>query len=175
LEAHGAAELEAEGGAAQHYPLAAGAVQLGRDPGSDIVLADPAASWRHARVVRRGADFIIEDLGSLNGTWLNGRRLGGPEPLRQGDRLRIGMTEFRVVPPAPPAAADNRPPRALPRPPGAPRVQVEERRRARDVGSIVATPYFQALQRAAARRRARVPDARRAEEPPRADPPPPDP
>ena len=134
--------LQVDGDAAHRFPLDRAVVHVGRDPASEVVLADPAASWRHARVVRRGPDLVVEDLGSLNGTWLNGRRLGGPEALRPGDRLRIGTTTFLLVPEVPPAG------------PGAPpRVQVEEARRARDVGAIVATPYFQQLRRAAARRR----------------------
>jgi FHA domain len=75
------------------YDLAHGAV-LGRGQAADIRLEDPFASSRHARIERQGDLLVIEDLGSTNGTYLNGDLLDGPQPLHPGDRIRIGDNEF---------------------------------------------------------------------------------
>jgi pSer/pThr/pTyr-binding forkhead associated (FHA) protein len=73
-------------------------VVLGRGAGADIQLEDTFASSRHARVARQGSVMVLEDLGSTNGTFLNGEPLRGPQPLHQGDRIRIGETEFSYEP-----------------------------------------------------------------------------
>ncbi len=68
-------------------------VTLGR--GSvELKLEDPFASTRHAKITRHGRTVVIEDLGSTNGTRLNGEPLTGPQPLHDGDRIRIGDSEF---------------------------------------------------------------------------------
>ncbi len=68
-------------------------VTLGR--GSvELKLEDPFASTRHAKITRQGRTVAIEDLGSTNGTYLNGEALTGPRPLHDGDRIRIGDSEF---------------------------------------------------------------------------------
>lgn len=63
----------------------------------EIRLEDPFASSRHARIFREGPVLVIEDLGSTNGTYLNGELLGGPRPLHEGDRIRIGDSEFSYI------------------------------------------------------------------------------
>ncbi|MDQ6914681.1 MAG: FHA domain-containing protein, partial [Actinomycetota bacterium] len=75
------------------YDVGEGAM-LGRGSTVDIRLEDPFASSRHARIVRQGDVLVIEDLDSTNGTYLNGSRLDGPQPLHPGDRIRIGDNEF---------------------------------------------------------------------------------
>jgi hypothetical protein len=75
------------------YDVTTGAI-LGRSEGADIRLEDPFASSRHARISREGDVLVIEDLDSTNGTYLNGDRLDGPQPLHPGDRIRIGDNEF---------------------------------------------------------------------------------
>jgi FHA domain len=75
------------------YDVGEGAV-LGRGDQAEIRLDDPFASSRHARLVRQGGILVIEDLGSTNGTYLNEELLSGPQPLHQGDRVRIGDSEF---------------------------------------------------------------------------------
>jgi hypothetical protein len=74
------------------YDLSAGAT-LGRGD-VEIPLDDPFASARHARISRQGRAVVIEDLGSTNGTYLNDEPLTGPQPLHEGDRIRIGDSEF---------------------------------------------------------------------------------
>jgi hypothetical protein len=75
------------------YDVSEGAV-LGRGDEADIVLQDSFASGRHARLDPQGEVIVLEDLGSTNGTYLNGTPLNGPQPLHPGDRIRIGDSEF---------------------------------------------------------------------------------
>jgi hypothetical protein len=75
------------------YDLADGAL-LGRGEQADIRLEDSFASTRHARLHPQGDVMVVEDLGSTNGTYLNGQPLSGPQPLHPGDRIRIGDSEF---------------------------------------------------------------------------------
>lgn len=77
------------------YDLADGAT-LGRGD-VEIQLEDPFASTRHARISREGPVVVIEDLGSTNGTYLNEQPLSGPQPLHDGDRIRIGDSEFSYL------------------------------------------------------------------------------
>lgn len=79
-----------ESGAA--YEIGRGAT-LGRGD-VEIQLEDQFASTRHARIERQGGVLVLEDLGSTNGTFLNGEPLSGPQPLHPGDRVRIGDSEF---------------------------------------------------------------------------------
>lgn len=71
-------------------------VTLGRGD-VEIHLDDPYASARHARITRQGRVLVIEDLGSTNGTYLNEEPLSGPQPLYDGDRIRIGESEFSYL------------------------------------------------------------------------------
>lgn len=76
------------------YDLSGGEVLLGRGDDVDIRLEDSFASSRHARLVPQGDVTVLEDLGSTNGTRLNGEPLAGPQPLHPGDRIQIGDSEF---------------------------------------------------------------------------------
>jgi hypothetical protein len=75
------------------YDLSEGAL-LGRGETADIRLEDTFASSQHARLVPQGDVMVLEDLGSTNGTYLNGEPLRGPQPLHVGDTIRIGDSEF---------------------------------------------------------------------------------
>lgn len=77
------------------YDISHGAT-LGRGE-VEIRLEDPFASARHAHISRQGHVFVIEDLGSTNGTYLNDEQLTGPQPLHPGDRIRIGDCEFSYL------------------------------------------------------------------------------
>jgi predicted component of type VI protein secretion system len=63
---------------------------VGRDPACDIVISDSEVSRRHARLVVREDACILEDLGSTNGTFVNGRRIGAPVELHPGDVIMMG-------------------------------------------------------------------------------------
>jgi pSer/pThr/pTyr-binding forkhead associated (FHA) protein len=68
---------------------------LGRSNGADIRIDDPFASSAHARIFGRGDFMYVEDMGSTNGTYLNGRQLKQPEQLKVADVIRIGDSEYR--------------------------------------------------------------------------------
>ena len=65
-------------------------VVVGRSTQVDVVVADNAVSRRHARLFRRGDDWLIEDLGSVNGTLVNGARVAEPKVLQPGDVVGVG-------------------------------------------------------------------------------------
>jgi hypothetical protein len=68
---------------------------LGRADSADVKVDDPFASSAHARIFNRGDFMYIEDMGSTNGTYVNGRQLRGAERLKVADAVRIGDTEYR--------------------------------------------------------------------------------
>ena len=76
------------------FDLSQGAM-LGRSDAADINVDDPFASSAHARIFPRGEFMYIEDMGSTNGTYLNGRQVRGAEQLKMADVVRIGDTEYR--------------------------------------------------------------------------------
>jgi hypothetical protein len=73
------------------YSLSVGAVNLGRQADNHIVIDDPMVSRHHARLTRRGDTFLLEDLGSANGTWVNQARITSPVLLRAGDILGLSQ------------------------------------------------------------------------------------
>lgn len=77
------------------YEVDSAAVTVGRGPGNDIALEDDFASTFHARVEARPDGVWVEDVGSTNGTAVNGIRLTAPRKLVPGDVIRIGETDFR--------------------------------------------------------------------------------
>ncbi len=72
------------------YPLEKTELQLGRDLSNDIVINDAEVSRRHARLVLQGDGYVLEDLGSTNGTFIQGQRLAAPVVLRPGETITIG-------------------------------------------------------------------------------------
>ena len=72
-----------------------GGVVMGRADTSEIQVEDQFASAAHARIFPRDGFMYIEDMGSTNGTYLNGRQLGEPERLKIEDVIRIGDSEYR--------------------------------------------------------------------------------
>src|SRR3954454_24526394 len=75
-----------------------GELTFGRQlPGAGSLAGDPELSRVHARVFRDASgQLMIEDLGSTNGTFVNGARIGAPQPLRSGDEVRVGQTTLSV-------------------------------------------------------------------------------
>ena len=71
-------------------------VSIGRAEDSTLVLTDDYASTRHARITLQDGMWIVEDLGSTNGTYLGQRKLDGPVPLEIGVPLRIGKTVLEL-------------------------------------------------------------------------------
>ena len=69
---------------------------LGRSPEADLVLGDPYASEFHMRLVAQESGIMLHDLGSTNGTYVNGRRVTAPTQLRRGDTVQVGKTVMEV-------------------------------------------------------------------------------
>ncbi len=65
---------------------------LGRSRQCDVVLNDPNVSRQHAEIRPRGGSWVLSDLGSTNGSCLNGRRIDGPEVLKRGDEIELGTS-----------------------------------------------------------------------------------
>jgi hypothetical protein len=77
------------------FPLDAVTI-LGRDVNNTIVLEDQFASAEHASLTFRGRAWYVEDLGSTNGTYVNGSPVEGPTPLGFGDEVQIGQVRLRL-------------------------------------------------------------------------------
>jgi pSer/pThr/pTyr-binding forkhead associated (FHA) protein len=102
-----------DGPLAGHRVEVTAVLVLGRQA-ADLVIDDPQVSRRHAGVRPAGDALEVEDLGSLNGTWVNGTRIDGPTRLAPGDRVRVGDTTFEVEgPPVDAASAEAGEPPAL--------------------------------------------------------------
>src|SRR5688572_32009585 len=74
----------------QEFELTRPEIIIGRDSKVDVVIPSPVVSQRHARLMQEGEGYVLEDLGSSNGTYLNGQRLVGRHPLKSGDQIRLG-------------------------------------------------------------------------------------
>ena len=82
-----------KGSRVQAYPLDRPVIRIGRTQDSEIRLADAGVSREHARVFQVGQDYFLEDLGSRNGTWVDGARIS-QHRLKTGERVQIGACRF---------------------------------------------------------------------------------
>jgi phosphoserine phosphatase RsbU/P len=87
------------------HELRGDSLVIGRAAGCDLALADPFLSRQHSRFSRRGERLFVEDLGSRNGTQVNGRPVHGPTELAPGDAIQISGSVLTLVPPGGPAAS----------------------------------------------------------------------
>ena len=87
-------------------------IVIGRQPDADLVIPDELVSRRHARLAFEGEELVVEDLGSTNGTYLNGMRVTRGR-VAEGDRLLVGGSIIKVVAAdrgSPAGAPDTTPP-----------------------------------------------------------------
>lgn len=84
--------------AGQLASLSDGVVMIGRGADCQLILDDDYVSTRHARVVATADGYYIEDLGSTNGTYVNGQRITAPTTITLADGVRIGKTPMKLEP-----------------------------------------------------------------------------
>ncbi|MCQ9182403.1 FHA domain-containing protein [Streptomyces sp. IBSBF 2953] len=78
------------------HPGTEQALRIGRDPASGLRLTHESVSRVHAELSRQGGMWVLRDLGSTNGTTVNGRRVIGAAVVREGDQVAFGRTAFRL-------------------------------------------------------------------------------
>ncbi len=89
--------IRAGGGrAGESFPLGEDRVTVGRRPDSDVFLDDVTVSRDHAVIVKRSGDYFLDDCGSLNGTYVNRRRIESHR-LEDGDELQIGKYKLAFL------------------------------------------------------------------------------
>lgn len=71
---------------------------IGRSSGAGLQVSDDYTSTNHARVSKQGEGWVIEDLGSTNGTFLNGKRVTDSTPIPANTTIRVGTTQFELRP-----------------------------------------------------------------------------
>jgi predicted component of type VI protein secretion system len=139
----------------QRYQLAGKETSIGRNAANEIVIVDPEVSRRHARIVHQAEQFAVEDLGSTNGTFLNGHRITHLTTLADGDVIELGdsislrfITAAAPATPTPPvyisetSSVESEPAFVLPPPsdplsPGATAVEWSEVQENPDAGDFV--------------------------------------
>jgi pSer/pThr/pTyr-binding forkhead associated (FHA) protein len=82
-------------GTGSAFPLDSAAITIGRGGSNDVALDDDFASTQHARIEPRRDGVWVEDIGSTNGTAVNGQLLAEPRKLSVGDVIRVGETDLR--------------------------------------------------------------------------------
>jgi len=75
----------------QEFELTKSETVIGRDESADLTIPSQAVSRRHARLLREGDGYVLEDLGSSNGTFVNNQKLTGRRQLKSGDQIRLGQ------------------------------------------------------------------------------------
>lgn len=89
--------VSAAGMAARKFPLEKPVTTIGRSSMNDLPISDKMLSRQHARIVKDdNGGLQVEDLGSRNGTFLNGERLAAPQPLKAGDRITLGGVTLKL-------------------------------------------------------------------------------
>jgi FHA domain/zinc-ribbon domain len=99
IAAEGPALVVRSGGgrAGEHFSPESERTTIGRSPDNDIFLDDVTVSRKHAVLLQSSGDFRIEDLGSLNGTFVNRRRIDSATRLQSGDEVQIGKYRLSFI------------------------------------------------------------------------------
>ena len=99
IAAEGPALVVRSGGgrAGEHFIPQGDRTTIGRSPDNDIFLDDVTVSRKHAVVLQSGGELQIEDLGSLNGTFVNRRRIDAATRLESGDEVQIGKYRLSFI------------------------------------------------------------------------------
>jgi hypothetical protein len=99
IAAEGPALVVRSGGgrAGEHFSPEGERTTIGRSPDNDVFLDDVTVSRKHAVLMQDGGEFRIEDLGSLNGTFVNRRRIDSAARLESGDEVQIGKYRLSFI------------------------------------------------------------------------------
>jgi predicted component of type VI protein secretion system len=131
----------------QRFQIPEGNTVIGRGEDCGVMLDDPTASRRHAILWRAGQRLSITDLGSANGTFLNGERVEGTRSLAIDDRLFIGRSMLKLgAIPNQEGAAEETPPPSASHQPVAPGIELIEQRAARTHTQAATEPYYNSLE-----------------------------
>ena len=106
-----------EGGIQRRLDFSKPELTIGRVQGNDIVLSKRNVSKQHARLALHDGDAVIVDLNSTNGTWVNGRKITAPQPLKQGDKIYIADFILTLEPAEAGAQSQSSAPRVSEPPP----------------------------------------------------------
>ncbi len=90
--------------AGRRYPIDEAGLVIGRQPDASVYLESLAVSRHHAKITQENGSFFVQDLGSSNGTFVNGHRIVGRVPLTERDTLQIGPYEMGLVLETPPTS-----------------------------------------------------------------------
>ncbi|MGQ0504672.1 MAG: FHA domain-containing protein [Myxococcaceae bacterium] len=111
--------IEDDEGRKTVVPFVREEITIGRQEGNTIRLTERNVSRRHARLLRNNGSVMVEDLGSYNGIKINGEKISGQVPIRDGDLIQIGDYDLAIQsdaavsaspPPAPPVSGEHPPP-----------------------------------------------------------------
>src|SRR4051794_22494277 len=91
----------------QRFPLAGDSALIGRQPDAAVYLESLAVSRQHAQVLCQDGSYVVEDLGSSNGTFVNGQRVRGRMPLTEHDLLQVGPYVLALRPERPGGPGDT--------------------------------------------------------------------
>src|ERR1700688_289518 len=82
----------------REYSLDQPTIAIGSHPSNDVVIDDTTVSRRHATIARKPDGFELADLGSTNGTFVNGRQVRKPITVKSGDEIKFGSARFAFNP-----------------------------------------------------------------------------
>ena len=99
--------LLSEGLTGRSYELKAERTTVGRVDDNAFQISEPSISSHHCEILLRGADIVVKDLNSTNGTFISGEKVT-EAPLKPGQILRLGQVEMRLETGAPPSASDKK-------------------------------------------------------------------
>jgi hypothetical protein len=101
--------------------LASERTTIGRVEENNFQISEPSVSSRHCEILLRGNDIVVKDLGSTNGTFINGEKITGEGVLKPGQSLRLGNVELKLDAPGAPAPASGSAPAPAPATPPPPK------------------------------------------------------
>ncbi len=104
-------------GAGQAIEVQQPILTIGRSRENDLHVDDAQISRHHARLVQQGLAYVLEDLGSMNGTFVNNQRISAPASIQPGDMIRLGNNVLMDVQAPPPAVQPMTPPLSAAPPP----------------------------------------------------------